>query len=53
MYNAVPGASKREDIEAWAKETHPQAWRELEAIGREKNPENANLYFNIDREIEP
>lgn len=50
LYNALPGASSRLEVESWAKQCHPEAWAALEAKGKTVDEENGFDLFNIVRE---
>ncbi|KAI9820461.1 MAG: hypothetical protein M1832_003794 [Thelocarpon impressellum] len=34
LYNGSPGQNRRDEVEAWARASHPDAWAELERGGR-------------------
>ncbi|KAL3424246.1 pentatricopeptide repeat domain-containing protein [Phlyctema vagabunda] len=46
FYNSTRGDSRKDSIEAWAKDLYPEQWAELEKIGRSENDEGWQC-FNI------
>jgi hypothetical protein len=50
FYNALPGQNRKDLVEEWAKELYPDAWADLEKVGRKVMKEGHRL-FNITREI--
>ena len=50
FYNASQGESKKAEVEAWIKNSYPNAWEELTSMGRTRT-RNENGLFNINRHI--
>lgn len=36
FYNAIPGQNRKDLVEEWAKDNYPDAWKELEKLGRDR-----------------
>lgn len=50
VYNALPGSSRKDAFEEWAKAEYPELWRQLERKGRRETL--AGTKFNIVRNLE-
>lgn len=50
FYNAIPGQNRKDLVEEWAKDNYPDAWRELEKLGRTEH-EEGHMLFNMKREF--
>lgn len=50
FYNAIPGQNRKDLVEEWAKDLYPEAWKELEELGRTEH-EEGHLLFNMAREF--
>ncbi len=52
FYNAIPWQYRKDEVEAWAKQTYPELWEELLTYGEEIDEEWEIRYFKIDRTIQ-
>ncbi|KAG9238436.1 putative complex I intermediate-associated protein 84, mitochondrial [Amylocarpus encephaloides] len=50
FYNAIPSVDRKETIEGWGKGMYPEAWAELEKIGKTTVDEGWVTIFDIKRE---
>ncbi|CZR60764.1 related to complex I intermediate-associated protein 84, mitochondrial precursor [Phialocephala subalpina] len=50
FYNAIPGQNRKDLVEEWAKDNYPDAWKELEKLGRYEH-EEGHMLFNMKREF--
>lgn len=53
VYNVLKGWTKQPVFAKWAKEKYPEAWAELEKVGKSVTKEDEWESFKIDRSIRP
>ncbi|KAI9789078.1 MAG: hypothetical protein M1835_001890 [Candelina submexicana] len=50
VYNAIPGQTRKDEVEHWGRTTYPEIWTELEKLGR-KPTEDGSQLFQIVRNV--
>ena len=52
FYNAIPWQWRKDEVEAWAKNSYPELWAELVSYGDFIDEEWEIRYYKIDRTID-
>ncbi|KAK6440654.1 hypothetical protein LTR95_003120 [Oleoguttula sp. CCFEE 5521] len=52
LYSAAPGQVKQQEIEAWARQQHPEVWERIEEVGWEED-ENGMRAVRVERGVNP
>lgn len=50
FYNAIPGTSKKKEVEDWAVQAYPLIWQELVTFGQATTLDG-DVLFNLERSV--
>lgn len=50
FYNAIPGTSRKQEVEDWAAQAYPLSWQELLTFDQYNSPDGEVL-FDLERSI--